>query len=68
MCHDDDGPPLHSALFTDLYELTMAQAYQAEGMEAEAVFELFFRELPENRAFVVAAGLEHVLDALEHLQ
>ena len=61
-------PPLHSALFTDLYELTMTQAYQAEGMEGEAVFELFFRELPERRSFVVAAGLEDVLDALEHLR
>jgi nicotinate phosphoribosyltransferase len=58
--------PARSALFTDLYELTMAAAYHAEGMAALAVFELFFRELPDNRNYVVAAGLEDVLDYLEH--
>ncbi len=58
--------PARSALFTDLYELTMAAAYHAERMEALAVFELFFRELPDDRNYVVAAGLEDVLDYLEH--
>lgn len=52
-------------LFTDLYELTMAQAYQDEGLSATAVFELFFRRLPAARRFVVAAGLD---DALRHLE
>src|SRR5215212_5557073 len=58
----------YSALFTDLYELTMAQAYAAEGMEDIAVFELFFRELPANRNYVLACGLENVLRLLEELQ
>jgi nicotinate phosphoribosyltransferase len=57
--------PARSALFTDLYELTMAAAYHAEGMEALAVFELFFRGLPNSRNYVVAAGLDDVLDYLE---
>jgi nicotinate phosphoribosyltransferase len=57
-----------SALFTDLYELTMMQAYQAEGMYGRAVFELFFRRLPEKRNFILAAGLEDALDFLENLQ
>jgi len=52
------------ALFTDLYELTMAQAYQAEGMDQIAVFELAFRQLPRNRNYVVAAGFQDVLDFL----
>jgi len=60
--------PHHSALFTDLYELTMSQAYYAEEMTAPAVFELFFREMPENRNYVVAAGLDEVLDYLENLR
>ena len=51
-------------LFTDLYELTMAQAYQAEGMDQIAVFELAFREMPENRNYIVAAGFQDVLDFL----
>jgi nicotinate phosphoribosyltransferase len=52
------------ALFTDLYELTMAQAYRAEGMDQIAVFELAFRETPQNRNYIVAAGFQDVLDFL----
>ena len=57
-----------SALFTDLYELTMLQAYDAEGMTAPAVFELFFRQLPADRTYVMAAGLDDVLHYLETLR
>jgi nicotinate phosphoribosyltransferase len=60
--------PHHSALFTDLYELTMLQAYYAERMTGLAVFELFFRELPSHRNYVMAAGLDDVLTYLEHLR
>ncbi|MBV8557584.1 MAG: nicotinate phosphoribosyltransferase [Planctomycetaceae bacterium] len=59
--------PLRSLLFTDLYELTMARAYAAEGTDQEAVFELFFRKLPPGRNYIVAAGLGDVLDSLETL-
>ena len=55
----------NSALLTDLYELAMLQAYDAHGMTETAVFELFFRKLPERRGFLMAAGLEQVLDYLE---
>jgi nicotinate phosphoribosyltransferase len=54
-----------AALLTDLYELTMAQAYHAQGMSDVAVFELFFRSLPKNRNFLVACGLDHVLSFLD---
>jgi nicotinate phosphoribosyltransferase len=57
-----------NALFTDVYELTMAQAYLAEEMTDRAVFELAFRELPESRNYIVAAGLEGVLTYLEGLR
>lgn len=53
-----------SALFTDLYELTMAASYLREGMNDTATFSLFVRRLPDERAFLVAAGLEDVLDYL----
>ena len=56
-----------TALFTDLYELTMVQSYLREGMTAPAVFELFFRELPPTRNFIVAAGLNPLLEMLEGL-
>lgn len=60
--------PHHSALFTDLYELTMLQAYYAEHMTGRAVFELFFRKLPSRRNYVMAAGLDDVLTYLENLR
>ena len=59
--------PRLSGLFTDLYELTMAQAFLAEGMRGEAVFEVFFRRLPRSRRYAVAAGLDDVLEFLEDL-
>ncbi|MGZ5046392.1 MAG: nicotinate phosphoribosyltransferase [Usitatibacter sp.] len=61
-----EGAP--GALLTDLYELTMLQAYFARGMNATAVFEFFVRTLPRGRNFLVAAGLEQVLDYLGSLR
>jgi len=60
--------PNNLALFTDLYELTMAQAYFDEGMTADAVFSLFVRRLPRQRNFLLACGLDSVLDYLENLR
>lgn len=59
--------PSTSALLTDLYELTMAQAYLEQGMDEPAVFEFFVRKLPAHRNFLVAAGLEQALDYLSEL-
>jgi nicotinate phosphoribosyltransferase len=60
-------PPVPASLVTDLYELTMAAVYQAEGIEHEATFELFVRRLPAERRFLVAAGLDDALAGLETL-
>lgn len=57
-----------SALLTDLYQLTMLQAYFDQGMAEPAVFEFFVRSLPQGRNFLIAAGLEQVLDSLESLR
>ena len=57
-----------SALFVDLYELTMAQLYYERGMTREAVFELTVRELPEQWDYLIAAGLERALSFLEQLR
>src|SRR5690606_2864809 len=59
--------PARSALLTDLYMLTMLNAYLEEPMEDVAVFGLFVRKLPRHRGFLVAAGLEQVLSYLESL-
>jgi nicotinate phosphoribosyltransferase len=56
-----------SALLTDLYQLTMLQAYYEHNMEETAVFEFFVRKLPKNRAYLLAAGLDQVLTYLEQL-
>ena len=60
--------PKRSLLFTDLYQLTMAQAYHRERMEEPAVFEMYFRTLPPGRNWMVAAGLADCLDWLENLK
>ncbi len=60
---------LSNALFADLYELTMAQAYWQHGKaESTGTFSLFFRTYPPDRGYVVFAGLEDVLDYLEGLR
>ena len=56
-----------AALLTDLYELTMLQAYWREDMDGEAMFSLYFRRLPEERNYVLAAGLDDALRYLESL-
>jgi nicotinate phosphoribosyltransferase len=56
------------ALFTDLYELKMLEAYLREGMAGEAVFTVFIRRLPPVRNFFLACGLDTVLDFLENLR
>ena len=60
--------PASSPLLTDLYQLTMLQAYHDEGMDDIAVFEFFVRDLPPQRNFLLAAGLEQVLQFLENLR
>jgi nicotinate phosphoribosyltransferase len=57
-----------SALLTDLYQINMIQAYLDDGVTDTAVFELFFRNLPPRRGFLLAAGLEQALDFLEGLR
>lgn len=53
-----------SALFTDFYELTMAQGYWKRGMNNPSVFDMFFRRQPFDGGFSVFAGLTPLLDAI----
>jgi nicotinate phosphoribosyltransferase len=46
----------------------MAAAYFDSGQPPVATFELFVRRLPEQRSFLLSAGLEQALDYLEHLR
>jgi len=56
--------PSTSLLMTDLYQLNMMQAYAESGMNEIAVFEFFVRRLPKTRGFLMAAGLQQVIDFL----
>jgi nicotinate phosphoribosyltransferase len=56
-----------SPLFTDLYQLTMGAGYFENHMSQPATFSLFVRNCPPSRNFLVAAGLEDVLNGLESL-
>jgi nicotinate phosphoribosyltransferase len=58
----------YSGLLTDLYELTMAAAYVQTHFAARATFELFVRNLPPRRNYLVAAGLEQALEFLENVR
>ncbi|MYB76187.1 MAG: nicotinate phosphoribosyltransferase [Chloroflexi bacterium] len=56
-----------AALFTDLYALTMLQAYFHEGMDDVAVFDFFARRLPKGWNYLVVCGVADVLRYLENL-
>lgn len=59
----------HIGLYTDLYELTMAQGYFYTGkMDGMAVFDYFFRSNPFGGGYVVFAGLDDLLDMLENIK
>jgi nicotinate phosphoribosyltransferase len=60
-------PP--TELLTDRYQLTMAASYLAQGTAADRVaFELFVRELPDDRGYLIAAGLETAVEYLRNLR
>lgn len=62
-------PASMAALLTDFYQLTMMAGYVRHGRaERPAVFEYFFRGLPEHTGFCVFAGLEDLLSDMENLR
>ncbi|GHU21161.1 nicotinate phosphoribosyltransferase [Spirochaetia bacterium] len=50
----------------DFYSLTMAQGYWKRHMDQKVVFEMFFRKQPYNGGFSIFAGLEPLLNSLQH--
>jgi len=56
-------------LLTDLYELTMVGGYFVTGKKDQwANFDYFFRNIPDEGGFCIAAGLEQVIDYIEHIE
>jgi nicotinate phosphoribosyltransferase len=56
------------SLFTDFYELTMCASYFDNKKFEPATFDLFIRRLPENRSYLLFAGLEQTLSYLESVK
>ncbi|MCX7895910.1 MAG: nicotinate phosphoribosyltransferase, partial [Thermoanaerobaculum sp.] len=60
--------PEEMGLMTDLYQLTMWAAYRRHRPKVRGVFELWFRDLPPNRNFLLFAGLAPALAYLQQLR
>ena len=51
------------SMLIDFYELTMANGYFQSGRkDTVAVFDMFFRKIPDNGGFAIFAGLEQLID------
>lgn len=60
--------PRNLSILTDFYELTMANGFLKNGMkDTTAVFDVFFRKVPDNGGFALFAGLEQAIDYLKNL-
>ncbi len=58
-----------SPLYTDMYQLTMGQAYFLNNKhQTKAGFDYFFRKLPFKGGYVVFAGLSDLIDAIGNLR
>src|SRR3972149_9370242 len=58
---------MSEALRTDLYQLTMMQAYWKSGHNPEATFDYFVRKIPSG-SYLITAGLSFILDYIENLR
>ena len=53
---------------TDFYELTMSAGYLDEGYEETiAVFDMFFRRVPDGGGYAIMAGLQQFIEAVDNL-
>ncbi|ACL77281.1 nicotinate phosphoribosyltransferase [Ruminiclostridium cellulolyticum] len=57
------------ALLCDFYELTMSNGYFLNGFADKIVyFDVFFRKVPDEGGFAIAAGLEQVIEYIQNLR
>ncbi len=57
------------ALVTDLYELAMSYVYFKNGMKDNiAYFDVFYRSNPDNGGYVIACGLESIIDYINNFK
>lgn len=56
------------AMLCDFYEFTMSNGYFKNGFYRRTVyFDVFFRKVPDNGGFAIAAGLEQVIEYIKEL-
>lgn len=56
-------------LMEDAYEYTMADGYLRSGISNnEAVFDVFFRKIPQNGGYAVMAGVDKIIDFINNLK
>ena len=56
-------------MLTDYYEFTMSNGYFLNGMKDRvAVFDMFFRNIPDGGGFAIFAGLEQLVHYLKNLR
>ena len=61
--------PRNLTMLTDFYELTMSNGYLMHGIgDRVAVFDMFFRKIPNEGGFAIFAGLEQLIDYLKNLK
>lgn len=55
---------MNISMLMDLYELTMAYSYFKSNRNEISTFEVFIRHLPENRNFLVSAGIDDIVEII----
>ncbi len=61
--------PRNYTILTDDYELKMSGAYLENNKEkTDAVFDVFFRRVPNYGGYVVMAGLDKIIDYIKNLK
>ncbi|HZK42456.1 MAG TPA: nicotinate phosphoribosyltransferase, partial [Clostridia bacterium] len=59
---------MNLSMLTDFYEITMSNGYFKQGMrDTVAVFDMFFRDIPERGGFAIMAGVEQLVEYLSNL-
>ena len=59
---------LNMTMLCDFYELTMGNGYFCNGYKDRITyFDVFFRKVPDEGGYAIAAGLEQLIDYIENL-
>ena len=59
---------INLSMLCDFYELTMGNGYWKSGMkDCITYFDVFFRSVPDEGGYAIAAGLEQIVDYIQKL-